>query len=82
MPKTSDQVACRAATSPATPCSPEPTATGRPWPHLNERRLAHRRWPDHAPILDAVGKARQRLSCDVGRTECLCSVEWAEEVGW
>ena len=63
------------------PRSPELTATGRTWPHLNERLLARRRWPDHDAILAAVRKARQRLSGEAEGMESLCSVEWAEEVG-
>jgi len=58
------------------PYSPALNASERLWPQLKEGFLAHRRRPDD-DIVDAVGRARQRVTSDSDRCQSLCSMERA-----
>jgi hypothetical protein len=56
----------------------EPNAIERLWLYLEERFLSHRLWPDDDAIVEAVGKASQRVNSDTGRISSLYSMEWAQ----
>ena len=62
------------------PYSPELNAIERLWLYLEERFLSHRPWTDYNAIVDAVGKARQRVTSDTGRIKSRCSMQWPETV--
>ena len=63
------------------PYSPELNAIERLWLYLEERCLSHRVRDDYDTIVDAVCKARQRVTSDTGRIKSLCSMDWAQAVG-
>jgi hypothetical protein len=62
------------------PYSPELNAIERLWLYLKERFLSHRLWTDYDAIVDAVCRAWQRVTNEIGRIKSLCSIEWAKPV--
>ena len=60
------------------PYSPELNSIERLWLYLKERFLSHRLWPDYDTIVDAVCRARQRVTAETGRIKSLCQIEWTQ----